>query len=103
VKPLIAQGFLCPRHLAERLFDQQLGAIDQALRQGARAYGFDTDHWTLARIAAVIEQLTGSATILATCGSCCSTGCTGACSALPAAPIERDEQAIDRWVAQDWP
>src|SRR5215213_887233 len=43
-----------------RLSDQQLHRIDQALRQGARANGFDTDHWTLARITTVIEQLTGT-------------------------------------------
>jgi hypothetical protein len=42
-----------------RLSDSQLAAIDQALRQGARGHGFDTDHWTLARITRVIERLTG--------------------------------------------
>jgi transposase len=26
-----------------------------------RAHGFDTDHWTLARITGVVEQLTGVA------------------------------------------
>src|SRR5216117_2850099 len=45
-----------PTGPAPRLDDQQLGDLDQALRQGARAYGFDTDHWTLERITAVIEQ-----------------------------------------------
>src|SRR4029453_18742880 len=44
-----------------RLSDAQLEAVRQALRQGARAHGFDTDHWTLARIATVIEQVTGVA------------------------------------------
>ncbi len=29
-----------------RLTEQQLHDLDQALRQGARAHGFDTDHWT---------------------------------------------------------
>jgi hypothetical protein len=32
---------------APRLADQQLAAVDQALRQGAHAPGFDTDDWTL--------------------------------------------------------
>ena len=36
-----------PTGSAPRLSGQQLAAIDQALRQGARAHGFDTDHWTL--------------------------------------------------------
>ena len=44
-----------------RLSDAQLEAVRQALRQGARAHGFDTDHWTLERIATVIEQVTGVA------------------------------------------
>src|SRR6266540_4848033 len=48
----------CPR-----LSDQHLHLIDQARRQGARAHGFDTDHWSLARVMTVIEQLAGSATI----------------------------------------
>src|SRR5919197_5807746 len=50
-----------PTGPAPRLSDQQLHAIDQALRQGARAHGFDTDHWTLARVSTVIERLTGVA------------------------------------------
>jgi transposase len=42
-----------------RLSDAQLAAIGQALRQGTRSHGFDTDHWTLGRIATVIERVTG--------------------------------------------
>jgi transposase len=42
-----------------RLSEEHLHLIDQALRQGARAYGFDTDHWTLDRVATVIERQTG--------------------------------------------
>jgi transposase len=49
-----------PTGTAPRLSDQQLHDLEQALRQGARAHGFDTDHWTLARIATVIERLTGT-------------------------------------------
>jgi transposase len=41
-----------PTGTAPRLSDQQL-------REGARAHGFDTDHWTLARTTTVIERLTG--------------------------------------------
>src|SRR5215213_10820996 len=37
-----------PTGQAPRLSDAQLAAIDQALRQGARAHGFATDHRTLA-------------------------------------------------------
>jgi transposase len=44
-----------------RLSDAQLSAVRQAPRQGAPAHGFDTDHWTLERIATVIEQVAGVA------------------------------------------
>jgi hypothetical protein len=37
----------------------QLATVEQALLQGAGANGFDTDLWTLERIAVVITQLTG--------------------------------------------
>src|SRR5213596_3940546 len=59
-----------PTGYAPRLSDQQLHRIDQALRQGARAHGFDTDHWTLERVTTVIERLPGPATIPAIPGSC---------------------------------
>ena len=46
-----------PTGSAPRLSEQQLAAIDQALRQGARAHGFDTDHWILARITTVTIEV----------------------------------------------
>jgi transposase len=48
-----------PTGSAPRLSDAQLAAIDQALRQGAPAHGFDTDHWALARITSVIGPASG--------------------------------------------
>jgi transposase len=42
-----------------RLSQAELDAVAQALRKGPQAFGFDTDLWTLGRIAAVIERLTG--------------------------------------------
>ena len=86
-----------------RLSDAQLAAIDQALRQGARAFGFDTDHWTLARVSSVIEQLTGVAYHP---GHTCKLLRRRLYYRLqrPARrAVERDEQAIARWVAEDWP
>src|SRR6202162_4130011 len=38
---------------------KQLHLVDRALRQGARSHGFNTDLWTLPRVASVIERLTG--------------------------------------------
>jgi transposase len=91
-----------PTGPASRLADQQLRDLEQALRQGARAHGFDTDHWTLARIATVIEQTTGVRyhpghvwKLLRRMGWRLQRPARRA--------VERDEQAIARWVAEDWP
>jgi transposase len=42
-----------------RLSGAEPDAVDQALRLGPQAFGFDTQLWTLRRVAAVIQQLTG--------------------------------------------
>jgi transposase len=91
-----------PTGPASRLADQQLRDLEQALRQGARAHGFDTDHWTLARIATVIEQTTGVGyhpghvwKLLRRMGWRLQRPARRA--------VERDQQAIARWVAEDWP
>jgi transposase len=42
-----------------RLDKKQLRRVDVALRKGARANGFNTDLWTLPRVAMVIERVTG--------------------------------------------
>ena len=42
-----------------KLDARQLRQVEKALRQGARTNGFDTDLWTLPRVALVIERLTG--------------------------------------------
>ena len=91
-----------PPGSAPRLSSQQLAAIDQALRQGARAHGFDTDHWTLARRTIVIEQATGVGyqpghtwKLLRRMGWRLQRPARRA--------VERDEQAIARWVAEEWP
>jgi transposase len=42
-----------------KLAPGQLYQVEKALRQGARGNGFDTDLWTLPRVALVIERLTG--------------------------------------------
>jgi transposase len=42
-----------------RLSPAQLTEVERAIRAGPAAHGFDTDLWTLPRIATVIERLTG--------------------------------------------
>ena len=86
-----------------RLDDQQLAAIDQALRQGARTHGFDTDHWTLARISSVIERLTGVAHHPSHVWKLLRHRLHYRLQRPARRAVERDEWAIARWVAEDWP
>ncbi len=92
-----------PTGQAPRLSDQQLHRIDQALRQGARAHGFDTDHWTLARIATVIERLTGVAYHPGHVWKLLRHRLHYRLQRPARRAVERDERAITRWVAEDWP
>jgi transposase len=91
-----------PTGSAPRLSDQQLRDLEQALHKGARVHGFHTDHWTLARVTTVIERQTGVGyhpghvwKLLRRMGWRLQRPTRRA--------VERDEQAIARWVAEDWP
>jgi transposase len=76
--------------------------LERALLQGALAHGFDSDLWTLQRVATLIERLTGvrhhPSHVWRILGQ---LGWTLQRPQRRAA--ERDEQAIARWVKQDWP
>jgi transposase len=92
-----------PTGQARRLSDVHLAAIDQALRQGARAHGFNTDHWTLARITTVIQRLTGVAYHPGHVWKLLRHRLHYRLQRPTRRAVERDEQAIARWVAEDWP
>src|SRR5688572_182347 len=77
-------------------------AVEEALRKRTEAFGVDAELWTLARIAAVIEQLTGVRyhpghvwRLLR------RQGWSPQRPARRAA--ERDEAEIARWRAEEWP
>jgi transposase len=85
------------------LTDAQLAGLERELEKGPQAHGFPTDMWTLARVAEVIEKTTGIAyhpghvwKILRN-----KLGWSRQRPARRAA--ERDDEAIARWVAKDWP
>jgi transposase len=86
-----------------RLSDAQLHLIDQALRQGARAHGFDNDHWTLNRITTVIERVTGVAHHRGHVWKLLRHRLHYRLLRPARRAIERNERAIARWVAEDWP
>jgi transposase len=80
----------------------ELDAVAQALGKGPEAFGFDTDLWTLARVAAVIEQLTG---VRFHPGHVWRL--LRRLDWSPQQPArraaERDEAEIARWRAEEWP
>lgn len=86
-----------------KLSDEQLTQVEQALLKGPRANGFPTEMWTLARVADVIETVTGvrhgqtqTWTLL--------RKRLGWSKQRPARrAVERDDEAIATWVKQDWP
>jgi transposase len=100
---LEALGSAGPTGYAPRLSDQQLHRIDQALRQGARAHGFDSDHWTLARITTPIERLTGVSHHPGHVWKLLRRRLRYRLLRPARRALERDERATARWVAEDWP
>jgi len=86
-----------------KLTHEQLADVEVALAKGPMANGFATDLWTLTRVAEVIEAVTGVRyhpghvwRILRE-----QLGWTRQRPARRA--LERDDEAIDRWVKQRWP
>jgi transposase len=85
-----------------RLSDEQRAKVDAELRKGPAGHGYETQLWTLARVAEVIEKVTGVRyhpghvwRLLR------EMGWTRQRPARRAA--ERDEAEIARWIRQDWP
>jgi transposase len=85
-----------------KLDTRQRRQVERALRSGALAHGFDSDLWTLRRIAVVVERVTGvrhhPSHVWRIMGQ---LGWTVQRPQRRA--TERDEAQIARWVKQDWP
>ena len=80
----------------------ELKRVEAALLEGALAHGFSTDLWTLARVADVIARETGVEyhpghvwRVLRNLGWSLQKPARRA--------VERDEEAIQRWVKETWP
>lgn len=85
-----------------RLTPQQRRSLTNRLVKGAPAHGFATDLWTCPRIAQMIEECYGVRyhvdhipRLMANLGFSCPKPERRA--------VERDEEAIRRWVWEDWP
>ena len=85
-----------------RLDASQLRRIEKALLKGPQSQGYGTEIWTLPRVATVIERVSGVKyhpghvwRILRGLGWSLQRPSLRAC--------ERDDEAIARWVREDWP
>jgi len=85
-----------------RLTRRQRRSLANRLVKGPMAHGFATDLWTCPRIARMIEEWYGVRyhvdhipRLMASLGFSCQRPERRA--------LERDEQAIRRWVRKDWP
>ncbi len=94
---------LWPPGRTPRVSDAQLQQAELAPLEGAKAHGFDTDLWTLSRVAAVIWRLTGVRHHPAHVWRLLRHRLDWSLQRPARRAVERDEQAIRGWVARDWP
>jgi transposase len=86
-----------------KLSAAQVEQVEQALLKGAKANGFTTDLWTLDRVAQVIQRLTGVRLAPASVWRLLHQRLGWSVQRPQRQAKERDEQAIARWVAHEWP
>jgi transposase len=85
-----------------RLSDEQLQVIQDALTEGPTAHGYDTEFWTLERIADLIEKMTGVK--YHHCYVWVLLTKLGWSHQKPEkAARQRDEDAIAYWKYETWP
>jgi transposase len=88
---------------APSVSDAQLALAERALLEGAKAHGFDTDLWTLDRVATVIWRLTGVRHHPAHVWRLLRHRLDWTLQRPARRAQERDEQQIRQWVASHWP
>jgi putative transposase len=90
-----------PAGRASRLSAAQWRQLGRILDRGARAAGFDTERWTLRRIAAVVERSFGVQYHFRSLGRALR-----AQGFSPQQPIararERDDALVEAWLRRDW-
>jgi transposase len=86
-----------------RLSDEQLAVVEAALLDGPKANGFGTDMWTLARVAEVIERVSGVRYTLSQTWLILRQRLGWTRQRPARRAVERDDAAIKAWVKRDWP
>ena len=86
-----------------RISDEQLVEVEAALAEGPKAHGFPTDLWTPARAAEVIERVTGVRYSTTQTWTILRERLGWSRQRPARRAVERDDEAIETWVAKDWP
>jgi len=86
-----------------RLSDEQLAEVEAALLNGPKTNGFATDMWTLARVAEVIERVSGVRYTLSQAWLILRQRLGWTRQRPARRAVERDDAAIEAWVKRDWP
>jgi transposase len=87
---------------APKLNAQQRADLREHLLAGAQAAGFDTDLWTCPRVRQLIQKLYG-VTYHVDYLSCLLRALGFTCQKPQLRARERDQEAVQRWIARDWP
>ena len=85
-----------------RLTAAQWRQLFRVLKRGAVAAGFETERWTLRRIAAVTERTFGVRYHFRSLGRALRARGWSPQRPLPRA-LERDDALVDAWLRRDWP
>lgn len=86
-----------------RVSEDRLAEVERVLLKGPRANGFDTDLWTLARVAEVIEATTGVRYSQTQTWELLRKRLGWTRQRPARRALERDDEAIATWVKEEWP
>ncbi len=86
-----------------KVTSDQLAEVEMTLAKGPQANGYTTDVWTLQRVAEVIERVTGVAYHPARVWYILRQQLGWTWQRPARRALERDDEAIQRWVKQHWP
>jgi transposase len=86
-----------------KLSSDELAKVEQALAKGAEANGYTTDLWTLPRVAAVIERVTGVSYHPGHVWYVLRDQLGWSWQRPARRAVERNDEAIEHWVKKRWP
>jgi transposase len=92
-----------PAGRKSKLCAEQLAQVENALIDGAAANGYQTDVWTLPRVAEVIQHVTGVSYHPGHVWYLLRDQLDWTCQRPARRALERNDTAIDRWVKKRWP